>query len=82
MIPFFKKFFKAFFQDELSFVRWMRGFVQTLGVSGAVYADQISQSLGAPGAVKIIRWAAIVCAFAGGAITAGEKNLKAAEPSR
>ena len=53
MIPFFRKFFRAFFQDELSFVRWMRGLMQTMGVSGAVYADQIAQTIGAPAAVKV-----------------------------
>ncbi len=79
MIPFFKRFFKAFFNDELSFIRWTRGLVQTMGVSGAVYADQIAQTIGAPSAVKIIRWVAVGCAFVAGAITAGEKNPKPEE---
>lgn len=76
MIPFIKHFFQMFCHDELAFTRWIRGAMQTLGVSGAVYADQIAGAIGSPKIAHYVRWAAIICAFAGGAITAGQKNPK------
>jgi hypothetical protein len=82
MIPFFRKFFRALFFDELSFVRWARGSMILFAAGGVGFADSIAVLVGAPGAVKTIKIFALVCGFLGGAITAGERNPKdEAEPA-
>ena len=77
MITFFKKFLAAFLYDELAFTRWIRGGMLAVAGGGVAFADQLAGTIGAPGAVKIIKTTAIICGFMAGAITAGEKNGKA-----
>lgn len=79
MIPLIRRLKTAFLYDELAVTRWLRGLVLLLGGGGIAFADQLAGILGegaSPGFIKGIRVASLVCLFAGGAITAGEKNPK------
>lgn len=64
----------AFLFDPLAFVRWMRGLMLAVAAGGVAFADQLAALVGAPGWVKAIKIAAIVCGFIAGSITAGERN--------
>ncbi len=66
----------ALWNDDMAARRWLRGASHTLALGGLAFADQIAALINAPGAVKAIKLAAIVCAFMGGAISVGEKNAQ------
>lgn len=77
MITFIRRVFRAFFLDEQAFVRWMRGLGVTFAVGGVGFADEIAKVLNAPGYVRAIKIAALVCGFLGVANAAGQKNESA-----
>jgi hypothetical protein len=79
MITFLRRFVVAFLWDELAFVRWARGLMLMLAAGGVGFADALAEALGspAPGTVRAIKLASLVCGFLGGAITAGQRNPKA-----
>lgn len=74
MLPFVKRVFGSFLNDELAFKRWSRAILITTAASGVGFADQMADTFNAPGAAKAVKLFAIFCGFLGGAITAGEKN--------
>lgn len=80
MITFLRRIFVAFLWDELAFTRWARGLMLMLAAGGMGFADQLAALIGAPGAVKTIKVAAVICGFLGGAITAGERNPREERP--
>ena len=74
MFPLVKRVFRSFFLDEQAFTRWVRGGGVMLAVGGVAFADQLAGIVGAPGAVKWIKVAAMACGFLGLANAAGQKN--------
>jgi len=85
VIPLIKRVFRAFLFDELAAVRWLRGATLAFAAGGLAFADQLASVIapdGAPepGVVRAIKIAAVICGFLAGAITAGERNAKPAEP--
>lgn len=75
MKPFFKRVLRGLFYDELKFIRWVRGTAFLFALGGWQLADQLERAgLDAPDLILSVRVASAVCAFAGGAITAGERN--------
>lgn len=85
MIPLVRRLFRALLWDELAVRRWLRGGALAFAAGGIAFADQLASIVGAPGAVRGIKIAAVICGFVGGAITAGERNpptLTTLEPPR
>lgn len=74
MFTYVRNLWFKFINDELFFRRWGRALIMTLAVSGGFYADQIAALFSAPHLVTALKAAAVACAFASAAITAGEKN--------
>lgn len=74
MIPLIRNVVRALLWDELSAVRWLRGATLALAGGGVAFGDAVAEALGSPGAGKWIKLGAAAAAFAGGAITAGERN--------
>jgi hypothetical protein len=80
MITLIKNLAAKFFYDELFVRRWLRSFLLFAGGAGIAFADQLSQFIESPKAVKYLKIAGVVCAAAGGAVTAGQKNQPTEQP--
>jgi hypothetical protein len=80
MLPLIKRLIYAFFLDELAFRRWMRGGMLAFAGGGLAFADQIGALLNAPGAVKGVKIAAVVCGFIAGAMQSSAKKQDAPAP--
>lgn len=76
MIPLIRRIFHALLWDELAARRWLRGGLLGFATGGLAFADQLAAIVAAPGAVKSIKVAAVVCAFVGAMVNLGEKNPK------
>lgn len=74
MIPLAKRIVRALLWDELSAIRWIRGGLVAISVGGATFASELAEIVDAPGIVRAIKIAALVCGFAAGSVTAGERN--------
>jgi hypothetical protein len=68
MFPLLAHVFRAFFLDELSFRRWIRGALFGFAGGGLTFAEQLASVLDAPHSVKAIRVVAVVAMFVGGSI--------------
>lgn len=74
------KLLHALLYDELAVRRWVRGGCIALAVGGPTLINQMSDLLG--GSTKLLqalKGLTILCGFVGGAITAGERNVRPEE---
>lgn len=80
MIPLLRSVIHALLWDAMAARRWLRGAMLAFSGGGLAFADNLAGIVGAPGAVKAIKVAAVVCGFVAGAISVGEPNPKPTPP--
>jgi hypothetical protein len=77
MITLFRHLFSKLLYDELAVRRWLRAGLLFAGTAGVAFADQLAALVQDEGLARYLKIAGVICAAAGGAITAGEKNVRA-----
>jgi hypothetical protein len=77
MITLIKHMFAKLLYDELAVRRWLRAGLLFAGTAGVAFADQLAALVQDEGLARYLKIGGIVCAAAGGAVTAGEKNVRA-----
>lgn len=81
MLTLFRNLFKKLLYDELAVRRWARSFLIGAGVVGVGVGDQIAQLFGSPESATKIKVGIGLLAAIGGAVTAGQRNPVADQPS-
>ena len=78
-MPLLRKVFDKFLNDEMAVRRWGRAALGAFATGGLAFGEQLAQLVEAPGAVKLIKLAAVVAGFLALAVNLGEPNPKAPE---